>query len=199
MTPAIEPDPADPADPAPTPPPHRRAARTLVILTAAGLAVAATAWAWHWHTHPTALERGGAGWVTTLDKTPSSLYTGLTFPRRDPGATIEIETVTPRIIENSTGATFDYYLCSLDTESVGFDALGTVDRRGFEKFCPDAVPVEPLTNTLHTGTDPAQQLVVAITTGQRGVIRLDGFDVTYTHGWQRGTQTVGDSIKIRAR
>jgi hypothetical protein len=42
------------------------------------------------------------------------------------------------------------------------------------------------------------QLVMTVTPHQPGIVLVKGLHVTYSHGWQRGPEDIGMSIRLRA-
>jgi hypothetical protein len=59
------------------------------------------------------------------------------------------------------------------------------------------VPVEGA--TLELNADPYQQLVMAVMLTKAGRVHVEGVDLDYSHGWQRGTQRIGGDFDVRHR
>jgi hypothetical protein len=62
-------------------------------------------------------------------------------------------------------------------------------------MCPEPVPVVRGTR-LDTSESGDQQLVMGVTVHERGLVRARGADITYTDGWQHGTQTIGINVRL---
>lgn len=190
-TPDSEAPPASPRD--------RRAAVTVVAaMTVTAVVVAAGgAWGWHWRTHPDAFPRaGGAVGVTVSPERPTT-YVGVMFPDREVAGPVTIHSVAPRIEENTAGASVAFYLCLLDP-SGSEGQLGAGGQRAFDRSCPRPLPV--VSGTEYDGSrDAGQQLVMGITAHRPGVFRSPGVELTYTDGWQRGTELIGIATTVRMR
>ena len=102
------------------------------------------------------------------------------------------------MLEN-TGASFDFFVCTVDLEGAGVvSAIGVVNAREFERMCPDPVPAVAGTE-LDVGAAVPQQLVMKVSVERSAVLRTAGIDLTYRHGWQRGTQDIGIHLTVRPR
>ena len=164
---------------------------TLVVaLVVGGLA----AWAWHWRTHPTVLPEVGnsVGMKMSLDKRPT-MYFGVTYPDGE-GETVTIDSVSPRVFENTARAGFAFYLCNEGDE--GF--FGVASPEDFEQFCPRPVPVVRDT-TFAVGETERTHLVMGVTVHRPGRVEINGVEVTYSVGLQRGTQATGLEFVIESR
>lgn len=196
----VQPGPADAAGPG-------RAAggrgrlRAAAAVTVAAAVVGGLVWAWEWRTHPDVLPGYGNGYNGTLAP-GQTLYVGLTFPDPDEGEEITLEAAVPRVVaRNDAGATVATRLCTLDPQelrSSGIGAIGSVDGEDFLRYCPDPAPVTEGTR-LDLAAEPAQQLLLAVTPSRPGVVLVRGVDLTYSHGWRHGTQTIGPRLRVEAR
>jgi hypothetical protein len=52
---------------------------------------------------------------------------------------------------------------------------------------------------LELNADPYQQLVMAVMLTKAGRDHVEGVDLDYSHGWQRGTQRIGGDFDVRHR
>ena len=174
---------------------RRAVARGLVTLViAAGLA-----WAWHWRTHPSVFASDGNQATAPLPAGEELVALGVTFPDPGEGEAVSIRSVAPRVVQNSAGATFEFFVCTQDSETWDQTALGLVyGASRFAEFCPDPRPVEPGTD-LDTGATEPQQLVMVVTVTKPGVVATHGVDLTYSHGWQRGTQSTGVHLRVKSQ
>jgi hypothetical protein len=162
------------------------------------LLVMGLAWAWHWRTHPTVFPEHGNGLGSTLGDGRRMLAVGVTFPYPGTGERVSIESAEPRVVENSAGASFEFYVCSLDPEHSDGSAIGSISSRVFSKLCPDAIPVTDGTE-LDVGAAIPQQLVMVLTVQESGMVVTEGVDLTYSSGWQSGTQAIGTHMRIKSR
>ncbi|WP_309648699.1 hypothetical protein [Nocardioides sp.] len=97
-------------------------------------------------------------------------------------------------MENTADATFAFFVCTVEPERTG--ALGVGGRDILADVCADRTPLADDT-VLDTGSTLSQQLVLLVTASRPGVVRTDGVDLTYSHGLQRGTQTIGTDLRIK--
>lgn len=173
-------------------PPNRRG-RALVAALLGAAVLAGLGWAWHWHTHPAVFPSSGNGisWESSRERT---LFIAATYPYPGDGERVTIEAVSPRVLE-STGASFEFFVCTVDLEGADVGAIGAVNAREFEQMCPDAVPAVAGTE-LDVGAAVPQQLVMGVSVERSAILRTAGIDLTYRHGWQRGTQDIGEHLTV---
>ena len=76
--------------------------------------------------------------------------------------------------------------------------MGAAFGRDVDEMCAELIPVEDGT-VLDVGAHDPEQLVVSVTMTEPGRLEIDGVDLTYSHGWQRGTQTVGTKVTVSSR
>ena len=169
--------------------------RALIIAAAAVLSVAlvvgGVSWAWHWRTHPSVFPGTGDEIGMTLDPSRPTMYVGITGWDTMEDGPITIDAAAPHLVENSARAGFAFYLCDLQENTGG---IGVAYPRGFDRNCADPVPVVGETQF---GQD--QYLVMEVTVHRVGLVRTRGVDLTYTDGWQRGTQTIGTTLRVVSR
>jgi len=128
--------------------------------------------------------------VTPLDELRGPIYVGLTIEDEKAVVPITIDSISPRLQENTAGASFGFYVCDFATSE-----LGLAHQRDFERMCPHPIPVTEETS-VELGS---QQLVVSVTAARTGVVRMQGADVTYARGWQHGTETFGPEFRLDVR
>jgi hypothetical protein len=63
------------------------------------------------------------------------------------------------------------------------------------KWCSRLVPSDGTTVKLGAFAD---QLVVTIVPTRPGIVLIRGLHVTYSHGWKRGPEDVGEFVRVRA-
>lgn len=97
---------------------------------------------------------------------------------------------------NSSGAMIDFFVCTVD-QSAGIGSIGSVLGDEIQNECLTLVPAEGARLELHA--TPRQQVVMAVTNAHPGRVRIVGMDLSYTHGWQRGTQRTGGTLVLRSR
>ena len=93
----------------------------------------------------------------------------------EPGDPLQVLAVHPRVSQDTAGADIEVRLC---------------DSRGCW-----AVTDPPSTRVRLRGGE--QRLVVSLTPHRSGVVRIDGYDVTYLDGTHRGTQHAGVDLRLR--
>lgn len=162
------------------------------------MVLAGLAWAWHWRTHPEVFPGDGNGYGGLLEQPQRTMYFGVTDPYPGKGGSVTLESASPRTVKNTANASFEFYVCTLDVSGNGYSAFGAGDPRQFASDCAEPIPVTEGT-VLDVGADPPQQLVMGVTVRRPGVVRTLGVDLTYSHGWQHGTQAVGAHLRMRSR
>lgn len=177
-------------------PARRRLHPRLVALGAAGVVLAmlltAVGWFWHWHTHPDVFSKGGGssvGALVNLTRQPT-VYVGVTFPQIGSDGIATVDSISPHLTRNTAAAGFGFYIC--EHGSVGVVRPGDLDEN-----CPDLVPVVRGTK-LDVSEAADQQLVMGVTVHRTGDVQVNGVDITYTHGWQHGTQQTGLVVRLEA-
>lgn len=158
------------------------------------------AYAWQRHMHPTVFPVAGNHWSGPQPDGADLMSVGVTFSGDGVGETVVIESVRPRIRKDTADATYEFWVCTRPDATPDAAQLGIVaGQRAFDEHCPAAEPVRAGTR-LHTGADPAQQLVMVVRPRRAGVASTTGVELTYSHGWRRGTQLIGTEVQItRAR
>jgi hypothetical protein len=161
------------------------AARFLLIATA--IAISAIGW---WLTHP--------GQLPAVDNSLGSIHTPVDWPtlvgmHSWPDDSVRLVSARPRVRENSANADISVLLC-YPTASQIYHATGNLDG-----LCKPAVPVEGQTMQATPNAKTwarAPNLIVLVKPRQAGTVRVDGVEVTYRAGLQRGTQSTGRNLEI---
>ena len=153
--------------------PRRSGRRRVIVVVLLLLAGAAASW---WVTHPRMFGDGGA---TVTGSTPAgtAAYVGMEAIPRDG---VELHGAHPRVVLETGDIAVTVLVC----RPVGSTGVGFVHADGIASLC------EPLS----APEGPVQRgdfLVAEVVGDSSGVVVLDGIDVTYSSGVQRGTETVG--------
>ena len=167
--------------------------RVLAGLLAGGI-TATSAWAWNWRIHPDVFPSHGNTMAMPLPSGEDTAMIGITDMDNDPegGETVTIHAATPRVVKNTADATFEFYVCTLPDNGMAVLAL---HGRRFAKNCLEPVRLSDGTR-LDTSRSARQQLVMMIDFHKPGVVTTRGVDLTYSHGYQRGTQAVGTHLRV---
>jgi hypothetical protein len=159
-----------------------------IVLVLVGIGVAG--WTWR---HPTAFPEAG-GWGVEDERRPSNvpLYVGMTFPGEKGDGSVAVDRADAHVVADTAAADIEVVVCTLvDAES---GSVGSASGPDIDELCSTLEPAEDV--SLSIDRDPRQQLLVAVTTTRPGRVRIHGIDVTYSHGWQHGTQRVGGDIEV---
>lgn len=149
----------------------------LVALVVAGLAV--LGWAWR---HPQALP--GPGSVVGIhNRVGVQAAVGVLSPSLHDDRILTVHSVTPRVRSAPPGTTVRVMACR-------DGAVGAV-RGSLSRFCARVWPAEGA--HLRPGT-AGDWLVAVIRSSRPGRVVVDGVEVSYSHGWQRGSQVTGPRI-----
>lgn len=159
-----------PADAKATRSPRRRGSS---IALAGGVVAALLAGLW-WHTHPNVFPGPGNSFEARPDdQTP--MYVGVAYPPDGAATRVRVLDAEPRA-EIFGEATAEVWACTGGT-------IGVVGEDS-----PEAAACVPLGEAAESW----DQLVVRVAPEEPGaVVVLDGIDVTYSTGQQRGTQHTG--------
>ena len=164
----------------------------VVLLVVAGLAV--VGWVWR---HPTAFREAG-GWGLSHRSWPvdTPLYIGMTYETPDAEGRVTIHAARAKEVRDSANSVIDFFVCTVDATS-GVGAIGAVPESDIHDECSSLVPAEGASMELNA--KPRQQVVMAVSLARPGRIQVRGVELTYSHGWRRGTQLVGGEIDLRTR
>ena len=125
-------------------------------------------------------------------RTPN--YVGMTYPDLHTGGTITLRSATAHV-DGSADAEIAFFVCTLN--AARHNAVGMEGEQTIRQDCSSLDPIADQEMNLGEGDDPRQQLVMAISLlSHRGRIVVDGVDLTYSHGWQHGTQRIGERVEI---
>lgn len=158
-----------------------------VVLAAAALAIAT----WWWR-HPTLfLPTGG---TIGSERVPIGrpIHVGVVGLRAGDSATVTIDQVVAQVSQNSADASISFSVCS-DPDGV---PIGIANGR-LDRWCGQIDPVEKA--ELTTGEGHFDQVVITIVPARAGAVEIDGVELTYSYGWQRGSQLTGPHLRLVAR
>jgi hypothetical protein len=180
---------SDPEDPAP-----RGRGHWLALVGKGALVVAAVSGVWLW-SHPSAFEDRGGDIVGADSWTANTaFYTGLTFAYPQSHGTVTIVSARPRELSARNNADIAFYVCTLDPAAHIGGVLSASDS-DIGDSCTALVPAAGA--TIDRDARPFQVLLMKVIPKKAGqTVTLNGADVTYRHGWQRGTQRLGSDIRI---
>jgi hypothetical protein len=158
------------------------------------LAVAALAiglwWRWLYSAH--ALHSGGGGELGFPRPVGATFYSqAMVFPDGDQTVTLDVRSVTPRVVQDTADATIKVLVCHRN-DSISH--LGSDDL----SFCSWTKPFEPGMLTIGADDPGTNSIILAITTAHLGRVVIDGVHVTYRQGLRHGSQDTGDQITVRA-
>ena len=161
----------------------------LVVLALIALGLLVSVWR-----HPSAFpEAGGWGVGTRHQKMSEPVFVGMTYPDEDAEGTVSIDEVKGHAVTDTAAAELAYFVCTIDTAAEG--TIGSGSQADVDEFCSTLTPADGA--TLSLGNHPREQLLLEVTPTRQGVVKIHGLDVTYTHGWQHGTQRIGGDVKVR--
>jgi hypothetical protein len=174
---------------------EHRARIPAVALALLGV-VTATAVGWWWLTHPSTITpygssigaRVAAGQVIHLD---SGITTFQGSELHRSSARIGLQSVTPRVTENTAYAEITIQLCRRNIQSVGVGAV----TGPLVEFCASLVPVASASAVLSPDAG-GDQIVVSVRPTRDGQVVIEGFDVRYTDGVRRGSSHAGLELRI---
>lgn len=181
---------------------RRRALWFLAALLCISL-VAGGIWAWQWHAHPTALDGPGSSFRSVPRPVDQPFYSAVTSPGIGDGPVLTLHDARPRIVGDTAASEIEYLRCTVPatirpTADGTITSIGTGGEAMMREMCLDPVPLHDGLR-LDLSADAGQQLVMRVTPTQPGKVRIRGTDLTYSDGWQRGTQVVGEHLTLPAR
>jgi len=169
-------------------------ARTAAVVVAA---VAVAGLVWSWRTPP---ELWPAPTYRGSDRLPvgHTMYLDTAISVRDESGNgpqsyrLRIDSLVPRITENSAQATVALLVCTRNGGTLGVGAQ--VD--GLDASCTSVLPFTGR-QQIDLGFMTAQ-ILLAVTATVPGTLRVDGVDVTYADGGRAVTQTSGAELTLTA-
>lgn len=160
--------------------PSRRGAVVVVV----GVLVLVLVLAWQWRS-PRAFHDHGNG-IGGYNQVGTTALLDMGKPRSDLAPSeLTIHAVEPQVV--SGNATVDVLVCRYGSRSTG---LGAGQGRDLDRFCADREPAEGARMTRD------DQLLLRVRSDEPGRVVVRGVEVTYSHGWRRGTQLTGPTARV---
>jgi hypothetical protein len=175
---------------------HGKALAALVVGVVAVAVTVATVWLlWTWR-HPEVFRAIDAGYAMSAQnpKATRPMYYGMSSELSDSTGKIVISDVKALVGAGGDGARIRFYVCTIDPEGDA-GSIGSVSRPALRDECATVVPARRATMELNA--HPRQQVVMSVQMSQPRGITIRGIRLTYKHGWQTGTQTIGPSVEYR--
>lgn len=168
-----------------------------MAITLVAALVGGVGWFGWWLRHPAPLDWGGYGFRAERP-VGKALWASMSDPptREHRRRVITLESIQP-VDLSGDDAQVGYFVCRLDPDETGGDAIGVGSTADVRRICSSLTPA--LGATMDLVAEPRQQLLVRVRTGRRGVVRVAGHEVRFSEGWQSGTQVVAPDITVRAR
>lgn len=152
---------------------RRRALAVVLALLLA--AVGGAAW---WMSHPRAFQDVGDS-MSGPTEPGKPIFLGMVHPPE--GVTLDLVDAVPRVLFDNADAELTVHVCRLARPG---NAIGIVYADDAQRICASLrAPSGPL--------EENDQLVVELVASMTGVVVVDGLDVTYRTGLQRGNQATG--------
>lgn len=166
----------------------RRAPRLLTVVAAATVATAVLGAAW-WVTHPTQLTPVGSE-VGLPGVVGQPIVVGLfAYPN---GGSVILRDASPRVAPGSAAADVRILWCAAPR---GGTPVGAVKATA-QASCSETPRLAGQLLTLPTEDTRFGHLVVEIVPLEPGEVTVEGADVSYSAGWQRGKQASGVVVKV---
>lgn len=162
------------------------------VVAAVAVLVAVVAVTWLWR-HPTAFPEVPREVSSSSDQWPvgQPMYVGMTYPFHHREATVTLREAEAKILTNTANATVSFGVCTLNPHEAGIASVAAPD---ISRFCESWVSIDgqQLTSDAHS----LKQLLMKVTPRQPGDVEIAGAAVTYSQGWQRGTQDIGEHVRL---
>ncbi len=149
---------------------------------------------WFWR-HPTAFPESG-GFGIGHDDLPlnTPMYFGMSYQAPGASGEITIHSARANVVRDSAESRIELFVCTIEA-SADVGGIGAVYEAEAKRSCSSLVPAEGA--TLELNADLLQQLVIAVSLTEPGQVEVQGIDLNYSHGWQRGTQRMGGDVDVR--
>ncbi len=174
--------------------PVRKAVLSAVVALAV---VGLVAWGAWWTRHPTLFHDSYADGQSAHVQAQRPVLVGMLYSATSGRvSSVHIDKLSPRLVRDTAGGTFTFELCTLKSSntSMGMAAGGLGVLR---PYCTTMAPAVGADFTV--GGGERQQIVMVVTPARPGIIRVAGLDLTYTAGWQKGTEHVGIGTTLFVR
>ncbi|HEU4566417.1 MAG TPA: hypothetical protein VFR99_00180 [Marmoricola sp.] len=167
--------------------------RALLFVVAVAVVAVAGMVLWNWRQISVYPKTGGWGAGSHTWSVGRPIYFGMSYEPHDAHGTITIRSARANVVHDSANARIVFQVCTIDPgEEIG--AIGSSDERGIRKYCSSLVPAAGA--TLKLNARPFQQVVMAVTLTRPGEVEIDGMNIDYERGWQRGSDLTGGTIVV---
>jgi hypothetical protein len=122
------------------------------------------------------------------------MFVGMTYPFHRGEATVTLHEAEARVVTNTADATISFGVCTLKPKG---GSIASVIAPDISKFCDSWVSIDG--QRLTSDATSFKQLLMKVTPRQRGDVEIAGAAVTYSLGWQRGTQDIGEHLRLHVR
>lgn len=150
-----------------------------------------------WAKHPSLFAAAGG-----TESGPATVgqpeWVGITYP--DDGlapTTLHLDSVHVGVASDTSGASLRAIVCEAPYQAVGGTAVGFGDAASQRSLCLHPVAARDVRMTLGRGY--REYIVLEIVPTRPGTLRIDGVDLSYSHGLQDGTQTIVMDLTVHAR
>ncbi|CAN5144047.1 hypothetical protein BH09ACT12_BH09ACT12_08180 [soil metagenome] len=163
----------------------------IVVVVALLTGVSVVAWTWR---HPTAFGDAPSEVSTSADTwhVDEAIFVGMTYPVAEGSVPVTLHEAEANVVTNTADATITFGICTLTPDK---GTIGSVRAKGFSTLCTSWLPVAD--HRLASSTDQPEQLLMKVTPHQPGSVEIAGAAVTYSDGWQRGAQDIGEYLSLR--
>lgn len=184
-------------EPVPTPGWRNRRALWSLGLVVVALAVASLAWVWR---HPDQSFDGGYG-MRVEREVGEPVWTSLVHPGAPGVDQVTISHFEPRIATDGAEVELEYLICELNPGALSRDGVTAfgygLHARHVDRYCTRTWPAEGATFSLRS--EPRQELLVGITPTRAGRTVIHGHHMSYTVGWQVGSEELEVETRVVSR
>lgn len=167
--------------------PTRRRSRLPLAAAAVLSLVVLGVLGWQWR-HPHAFPGAGNAVGFNAGQPGTPVFFGVTYPEDGTDVAVTIHDADVEVV--GAGADATVVVCTLgpqDARSVGVVAGDVSD------YCTSLVPAAGA--ELDVGG--RHQVLLEVVPDEPGTLRIDGVDLLYSQGWQRGWQRIGSTYTVR--
>lgn len=163
---------------------------------AAAVLVVVSVLAWTWR-HPTAFPEVAPEVSVSSDRwlVGEPLFVGMTQPFRQGDKAITLHEAEANIVTDTADATVSFGICTLKSDSGGTISSGRA--QDIAELCATWGPIGG--HRLTSDAASPAQLLMKVTPRQPGTVEIAGAALTYSQGWQRGAQDIGEHLRLLAR